>query len=195
MRQNGILHESIQIWNKFSVSTESFITLLLLGTIQQFAVYSADLLDGLDGLMVGSFMIILTGLLFILILQGSTTFIPYIAILFGILIVDLYFNIHPARFWNGGPGAMPLGFATFYIALQTDNLIPYFLMTSVIWLDMSSSAIQILSFKIRKKRVFKIAPYHHHLQAIGWEHTKVVMRIWLIVAVTTILGVYASTII
>jgi len=164
--------------------------LILLGILSQFAIYSGELTDGLDGLMVGIFIIITASLLVLLIVQQRYEFLPFLAITLGVLIVDLYFNIPPARFWNGGPGAMPLAFSMFFISLVTGNLLPYLLMSSVTWLIMGSSAVQILSMKFFKKRVFKIAPIHHHFQAIGWPHYKITMRFWLFTLFASILGIF-----
>ncbi|MBP6976381.1 hypothetical protein KBB42_02210 [Candidatus Dojkabacteria bacterium] len=164
--------------------------LILLGILSQFAIYSGELTDGLDGLMVGIFTIIVSALSILLIVQGKYEFLPFLAITLGVLIVDLYFNIPPARFWNGGPGAMPLAFSMFFIGLVTGNIIPYLLMSSVTWLIMASSAIQIISMKFFKRRVFKIAPIHHHFQAIGWPHYKITMRFWLFTLFACVLGVF-----
>jgi phospho-N-acetylmuramoyl-pentapeptide-transferase len=166
--------------------------MILLGIIGQFAIYSAELTDGLDGLMMGIFTFINVALMIILAIQGQFEFLPILAIILGVQLVDLYFNIPPARFWNGGPGAMPLGFAVFFISVVTDNIVPYFIITSMTWFIMASSAIQIVSLRFFKKRVFKIAPIHHHLQANGWPQYKVTMRFWLFTIATCILGIYAS---
>jgi phospho-N-acetylmuramoyl-pentapeptide-transferase len=111
-------------------------------------------------------------------------------IILGVLVVDLYFNIPPARFWNGGPGAMPLGFVFFFIGVVTNNLIPYFFITGMTWVIMFSSMTQLISLKFLKKRVFKIAPLHHHFQAVGWPQYKIVMRFWLFTAFSSIVGIY-----
>jgi phospho-N-acetylmuramoyl-pentapeptide-transferase len=160
------------------------------GLLGLLAVYAAEITDGLDGLMVGIFGIILSSLALLLVAQGQYLFVPFIAVLVGVIIVDLYFNIPPARFWNGGPGAMPLGFATFMIALISNNLIPYLVMSSITWLIMASSTVQILSMKFLNRRVFKIAPIHHHFQAVGWPNYKVTMRFWLFTAVSCLLGIF-----
>lgn len=180
----------------FKVATISAtpITIVLTGILCQFAVYSSEISDGLDGLLIGMFQITIVAMMILLLVQGQYTLIPLLGIILGVLIVDLYFNIPPARFWNGGPGAMPLGFALFFVAIVTDNLIPYFLMTSVTWVIMLSSAIQILSMKLFKKRVFKIAPLHHHFQAIGWPQYKITMRFWLFTAFLSIVGIYLGII-
>ena len=166
------------------------LLLILIGIVGQFAIYSAELTDGADGLMIGIFTTINIAFIFLLLVQGKYEFLPILGIILGVQIIDLYFNIPPARFWNGGPGAMPLGFTMFFIALITDNIIPYFLMSSITWLIMASSAIQIFSMKFFKKRVFKIAPIHHHFQANGWPQYKVTMRFWLFAISSCILGIY-----
>jgi len=172
-----------------TISTTPLIVVIA-GIIGQFAIYSGELTDGLDGLMMGIFTIITVSFSILLLSQGKYEYIPFLAIVVGVQIVDLYFNIPPARFWNGGPGAMPLAFSMFYIALVTDNLIPYLAMSSITWLIMASSAIQMFSMKFFKKRVFKIAPIHHHFQAIGWPQYKVTMRFWLFTFIACVVGIY-----
>jgi len=181
--------KSINLLNMITLSVTPAI-LLIASIVGQFAIYSGELTDGLDGLMVGIFTIATASLTVLLLVQGKYDFLPFLTIVLGVLIVDLYFNIPPARFWNGGPGAMPLAFSLFFIGLVTDNLIPYLFMTSVTWGIMGSSAIQILSMKFFHKRVFKIAPIHHHFQAIGWPQYKITMRFWLFTLFLSILGIY-----
>lgn len=160
------------------------------GIVGQFAIYSGELTDGLDGLMIGIFSIITFTLMVLLLIQGKYEFIPFLAVLLGVEVVDLYFNIPPARFWNGGPGAMPIAFSIFFIGLVTDNLPAYFLMTSVTWMIMFSSAIQMISMKFFKRRIFKIAPIHHHFQAVGWPQYKITMRFWLFTFFGCLVGLY-----
>lgn len=180
-----------------SISLTSAITLsitpallILLSILSQFAVYSGELTDGLDGLMVGIFTIIVSAMSVLLIVQQKYEYLPFLSIVLGVLVVDLYFNIPPARFWNGGPGAMPLAFAMFFIGLVTDNILPYFFMSSITWLIMLSSAVQILSMKFFHKRIFKIAPIHHHFQAVGWPQYKITMRFWLFTFLGCIVGIF-----
>ncbi len=165
------------------------IFLLPLAILGLFSIYTFEITDGLDGLMVGISIIIYASFAFLLILQGNIFFLPIIGIILGALAVDLYFNIPPARFWNGGPSAMPLGFGIFFMALITNNLIPYFFMTSVTWVILGSSTIQLISMKFFNKRIFKIAPLHHHFQAKGWPDTKVTMRFWLYTFVSCVFGI------
>jgi phospho-N-acetylmuramoyl-pentapeptide-transferase len=181
--------DSISFFNIISISITP-VMLIILSFIGQLAIYAAELTDGLDGLMAGIFTIIDVAFSVLLLIQGHYLFIPILMIILGVLVVDLYFNIPPARFWNGGPGAMPLGFVFFFIAVFTNNLIPYFFITGMTWVIMLSSMIQLVSWKLFKKRVFKIAPLHHHFQAVGWPQYKIVMRFWLFTAFACIVGVY-----
>ena len=183
--------ESISLTSAITISITPAV-LILLSIVSQFAIYSGELTDGLDGLMVGIFIIIVSAMIVLLIIQQRYEYLPFLAITLGVLLVDLYFNIPPARFWNGGPGAMPLAFAIFFIGLVTNNILPYFFMTSITWLIMLSSAIQILSMKFFKRRIFKIAPIHHHFQAIGWPHYKITMRFWLFTFLACIVGIFVG---
>ncbi len=184
----------IVIFSNFKFEYSIWLTIPI-AIIGQFAVYAGELTDGLDGHLMGIYQIVLTTLGFILLIQGNYTFLPLIAISLGVVSTDLYFNIPPARFWNGGPGAMPIAFLLFIVSLLTNNLIPYFIMTSVMWITMLSSMIQILSFKLFNRRVFKIAPIHHHLQAIGWPKEKITMRFWLFTFILSVISILVSTLI
>ncbi len=166
--------------------------LLPISILGLFSIYTFEITDGLDGLMIGISMIIYATFAFLLILQGNFFFLPIIGIILGTLTVDLYFNIPPARFWNGGPSAMPLGFSIFFMALITNNLLPYFIMSSVTWVILGSSTLQLISMKFFNRRIFKIAPLHHHFQAKGWPDTKVTMRFWLYTFVSCILGILVA---
>ncbi|MGI6484465.1 MAG: hypothetical protein ACOX0R_02495 [Candidatus Dojkabacteria bacterium] len=188
LQKTGAIQE-INIVNGFAINFTPIIAALS-GVVGQFAIYSAELTDGADGLMIGIMMIITITFFFLLTIQQKYEFLPILAILLGVEIIDLYFNIPPARFWNGGPGAMPLGFTMFFLAIVTNNLLPYFFMSSITWLIMLSSLIQIVSMKFFNRRVFKIAPIHHHFQANGWPQYKVVMRFWLFTLAVCILGFY-----
>lgn len=181
--------ETLSITSTISIAVVPLM-IPVIGFFSQLATYATDITDGLDGLLMGISVIIITGFTFLLYMQGHYDFIPFLMILLGVIAVDLYFNIPPARFWNGAPGAMPIGFAFFFIALVTGNLISYFFLTAITWGILASSAIQILSMKFLKKRVFKIAPIHHHFQAVGWPDYKVTMRFWLFTGMTVIVGVF-----
>lgn len=178
---------NIPLWKGLAISLTPLL-IPLIAFISQLSIYASELTDGEDGLMIGVMGIIYSSIIALLLLQGNLEYIPFLAICLGAIIVDLYFNIPPARFWNGGPGAMPLGFGAFFVCLVTGNVIPYFIISLVTWGILASSIIQIIAIRFFKRRVFKIAPIHHHFKAMGWPNYKVVMRFWLFTVFCGVLG-------
>ena len=190
--QSGVLRNIVLWQGVLIVFTPMLIPIIAF--VSQLGIYASELTDGEDALMIGVMGIIYTAFSILLVIQGNYEYISFIAVILGATVVDLYFNIPPARFWNGGPGAMPLGFAVFYIALVTNNVLPYFFITSITWIILLSSIIQILSMRIFKRRVFKIAPIHHHFKALGWPSYKIVMRFWLFTLLASVVGIFIGVI-
>ena len=100
----------------------------------------------------------------------------------------VWFNIYPARFFMGDVGSFALGTALGVVAMLTDTLFLLPIIGFVFVAEAGSSLIQILSKKIRHKKVFLSAPVHHHLEAQGWPEVKVTMRFWVIGQVCGALG-------
>jgi phospho-N-acetylmuramoyl-pentapeptide-transferase len=110
----------------------------------------------------------------------------------GALLSYTWFNIFPARFFMGDSGSFALGTALGVVAMLTDTLLLLPLIGIVFVAEAGSSAIQIISKKLRDgKKIFKIAPIHHHFEASGWPETKVTMRFWIIGQVAGVLGLIA----
>jgi len=163
--------------------------------------YSSEIIDGIDGLSSGMFMITLVGLILIMLAypasfftSPNTTAIAIAGVLQGVLIVYLYFNIPPARFYMGAPGAMTIGPVFLLLGLY-GNVLPGLLVLMVpYFVDLVTSFVQLFSIRFLKRKVFRIAPIHHHFEAMGWPGTKVVMRFWLwnwaIVFVAILVQVY-----
>ena len=149
--------------------------------------------DGLDGLLTGQVIWIFTGLLILTIMQGNSTVSMYCAIMLGILIVFLYFNINPARVFMGDSGSTSLGVIALILAIASNNFLPFVIMTIPSIITVASSAIQIISIKYFKRKVFKIAPLHHHFEAMGWSETKVTERYWLAQTFFVFLAIAIST--
>ncbi len=167
----------------------NFLVIGTFGVLLALSVTAFDIFDGADGLFSGSFIINFLGLAALLYLQGYDAILLPIFVILGTLVVFLYFNIPPARVWMGAPGAMPVGFALFFIAYITGNLIPFFIMTALQWAVLASSYLQIFAIRILKRKIFKIAPLHHHFESVGWPEYKVVMRFWLVSLMFTMAGV------
>ena len=116
--------------------------------------------------------------------------VVFIALLMGSMLAYLYFNIYPARFIMGDTGALALGAALAVIALMSRSVFALPFIGGVFMVELFSSAIQMASLKFRHgRKVFLIAPIHHHFQALGWNETKVTMRFWLAGAFCAILGI------
>jgi phospho-N-acetylmuramoyl-pentapeptide-transferase len=109
--------------------------------------------------------------------------------LVGTLLSYTWFNVYPARFFMTDVGSFALGGALGVVAMITDTVALLPIIGLVFVVEAGSSAIQILSKKLRNgKKIFKIAPIHHHFEASGWPETKVTMRFWIIGQVCATLG-------
>lgn len=154
-----------------------------------------NITDGLDGLSGGLLMIALSAFWVL------TSLSPYggdvalfIAIIMGTLIPYLYFNVNPARLFYGDTAALAFGAMLAVVALMLNQALVLPIIGGVFVVDGASSLIQILSYKLRDgKRVFKIAPLHHHFQAIGWEETKVTTRFWIAGVLLAFIGLFLAT--
>ena len=111
----------------------------------------------------------------------------------GGLIAFLWYNIKPAKFYMGDVGALALGANLAIVAMMTDTLVILLIISLVYVVEIVSVIIQMISKKLRNgKKVFRIAPFHHHLEAIGWSEETVVMRFWLIGMVLSSIGLVVS---
>lgn len=150
--------------------------------------FSADITDGLDGLVGGIFMTIFAALGAIAFDQGKMELVTLIAVILGALSAFLWYNIYPARFFMGDTGVMALGFVAGVTAmlLNVPLLLP--IIAIVFMIESFSDIIQVGSKKLRGKKVFLSAPIHHHFEALGWHETQITMRFWLINAIGAIAG-------
>ncbi|MFH1864159.1 MAG: phospho-N-acetylmuramoyl-pentapeptide-transferase [bacterium] len=157
-------------------------------------VNAVNITDGLDGLACGLLLICL--LAFGIIAAGSldTPLSIFITLWVGALVAFLYFNVWPARIFLGDAGAMSFGAMLAVIGLLTGSIIALFVIGGIFLMEISSSAIQILGWKILKKPIFPLAPIHHSFLAIGWEEPKIVMRAWLAGIMLAIFGLWLATI-
>lgn len=150
---------------------------------------AVNISDGLDGLAGGltatAFMVYAV----IAILEQRYGVAGFCLTIVGALLSYTWFNVYPARFFMGDVGSFALGTALGVVAMITDTVLLLPIIGLVFVAEAGSSAIQILSKKLRGgKKVFKIAPIHHHFEASGWPETKVTMRFWIIGQVAAVLG-------
>ncbi len=156
--------------------------------------FSVNEADGLDGLAGGIVLAAFASYGTIAFMQGSYNLATFCGVIVGALLAFIWFNINPARFFMGDTGSMSLGVALGIVAILTGYPLLLPIIGFLLLLESLSVIIQVSSKKIRKKKVFLSAPIHHHFEAKGWPETKVVMRFWVISAVTAVLGLIIAII-
>jgi phospho-N-acetylmuramoyl-pentapeptide-transferase len=157
-------------------------------------IYAGGVIDGIDGLAGGIFATIFGAYAGIAFFQDQMDIAALSAAIAGGLLAFLWFNIPPARFYLSETGTMGLTLVLTVIAFLTDTLgggrgvtvLPIIALPLVA--TVCSNIIQILGKKILHKKIFRIAPLHHHFEAIGWPPYKVVMRYWIVGVVMAIIG-------
>jgi len=151
--------------------------------------------DGLDGLLAGLLIIVFISLAILSYLSGRADFSYFLGIPFipgagelmifslaatGACIGFLWFNSHPAEVFMGDTGSLALGGVIAVISLMVKKEVLIFVIGGVFVLEIASVIIQVASYKLRKKRVFKMAPLHHHFELSGWAESKIVIRFWIL---------------
>ncbi len=150
---------------------------------------AVNMSDGLDGLAGGLATSAFASYAFIAFIEHRYGLSAFCMTVVGSLLSYTWFNIHPARFFMGDVGSFALGTALGVVAMQTDTVLLLPVIGFVFVAEAGSTLLQILSKKLRHgKKIFKIAPIHHHFEASGWEETKVTMRFWIIGQVAGVLG-------
>ncbi len=153
------------------------------------ATYSGSVIDGLDGLSGGAFAAIFTAFTIIAIESGMINLAAFCLVLVGSILAFLWFNIPPARFYMGETGMLGLTTTLTVIAFLTDSVIVLPIIGVLLVIESGSVILQLLSKKIRKKKLFIAAPIHHHFEGKGWPSHKVTMRFWIIGVFAAIIGV------
>jgi len=152
------------------------------------ALFGGTPIDGLDGLAGGIFATSFGAFAGIAFFRNQINVAAFCLVLAGALLAFLWFNIPPARFYLGETGILGLVTTLTVVAFLTDSVIALPFIAFWLLVTAGSDIIQILSKKIRKKRVFLAAPLHHHFQLKGWSKEKVVMRFWVVSSVMAIIG-------
>ncbi len=159
---------------------------LFVGTM--ILLFSSSIVDGIDGLSGGVFGSIFAAYGGIAFFLGQIDIAAFCGVILGAILAFLWFNIPPARFYMGESGILGLTTSLTVVAFLTDSVIALPIIGSILMIEVASDIIQFASKRFRGKKVFKIAPIHHHFEAIGWPPYKVTMRFWVISMVSAILG-------
>ena len=163
-----------------------YIPLFILVTV---ACWSGGIIDGLDGLSGGTFASIFGAFTIIAFSLGKIDLAAFCAVITGALFAFLWFNIPPARFYMGETGILGLTTVLAVVSFLTDSVYILPIIGGLLVAEVLSVIIQLLSKKIRKKKIFLSTPVHHHFEAVGWPAYKVTMRAWIIGVVLAFVGV------
>jgi len=159
-----------------------------------FSSNAVNLTDGLDGLAIGCTVIAAGALTVLTYVSGHATFSNYLELqrmpqvgeltifcgaMVGAAIGFLWYNAHPAEVFMGDVGSLALGGAigTVAVMIKQELLLPF--IGGVFVIEALSVVLQVASYKLRKKRIFKMAPIHHHFELMGWSESKIIVRFWI----------------
>ena len=154
------------------------------------ATFSTSVIDGIDGLAGGVLASVFTAFAVIAFVNNQIDISALSGAIAGGILAFLWFNVPPARFYMGETGIFALTVVLSVIAFLTDAVLLLPIIAFPLVATSLSAIIQMVSYKFfNKHRVFKVAPLHHHFQAIGWPREKVVMRYWIVSVISAITGV------
>jgi phospho-N-acetylmuramoyl-pentapeptide-transferase len=160
-----------------------FIYLVVAG-----ASNAVNLTDGLDGLAAGSCAIVLLAYMAITITNGQADLALLSACLVGASVGFLWFNAFPASIFMGDTGSLGLGGAIGALAVMTQTELLLIVLGGIFVIEALSVAVQVISFKMFRRRVLLMAPVHHHFELLAWSETKIMLRFWIIAAVCSGIG-------
>lgn len=160
--------------------------------VVMFTANAVNIADGMDGLAGGMLIITFSALTFISGITGFQELALLNATTAGALIAYTYFNIKPARFMMGDVGSLGLGALLAVNALAIGENVTLILLGFMFYVEACTVIIQVLSKHILGRKVFKMAPIHHHFELSGWSEEKTIMRFWLIHLIFVILGVWIT---
>ena len=175
-----------------------FAALVMMGTSN-----AVNLTDGLDGLAIVPTMIAAACFLIIAYLVGNARYAPYLGVpyvpgtgelaifcgaLVGAGLGFLWFNAPPAMVFMGDTGSLATGGAIGTVAVVTKHEIVLVIIGGLFVLEAVSVIVQVASFKLTGKRVFRMAPLHHHFEQKGWEEPTIVIRFWIIAVILALIG-------
>ena len=183
-----LLHNP-SLWPLAFLPFIAFVILILVGSTN-----AVNLTDGLDGLAIGCTLIAAGALTVLTYVSGHATFSTYLELprmpqvgemtifcgaMVGASIGFLWYNAHPAEVFMGDVGSLALGGAigTVAVMIKQELLLPF--IGGVFVIEAMSVILQVASYKLRKKRIFKMAPIHHHFELMGWSESKIIVRFWI----------------
>ncbi|MBI2059923.1 MAG: phospho-N-acetylmuramoyl-pentapeptide-transferase [Nitrospirae bacterium] len=188
------LHPDIGLWYL------PFMMLIIVGTAN-----AVNLTDGLDGLAIGPILVASLAFAVFAYVAGHSQIAEYLQVrfvrgggevavfcgaLFGASLSFLWYNSYPAQVFMGDVGSLALGGALGVVAIVSKQELLLPIVGGIFVVETLSVIIQVTSYKLRKKRVFRMAPFHHHLELKGWSEPKIVVRFWIL---SILLAVFAMS--
>ena len=168
----------------------AFVAFVIVGTSN-----AVNLTDGLDGLAGGVLIFSFVAYLLISLVEVPGVKIEqpqlavFCALVIGALMGFLWFNVHPAQIFMGDSGALSLG-ATLAVVATVNGQLPLLAIVGVVFFAVIMSVVlQVASFRLFGRRIFRIAPLHHHFELLGWAEEKITLRFWIVAALAGLLGV------
>jgi len=158
------------------------------------ALFASGVIDGIDGLSGGVMATIFAAYTGIAYFQNQIDLAAFCAVIVGGILAFLWFNIPPARFYMSETGILGLTVTLTVVAFLTGQVMVLPIIAFPLFATVASNIIQVISKKTRGKKVFLVAPIHHHFEAIGWPSYKVVMRYWVISVIFAIMGMIIALI-
>jgi phospho-N-acetylmuramoyl-pentapeptide-transferase len=166
-----------------------FIAFVIVGTSN-----AVNLTDGLDGLAGGVLIFSFVAYLLVSLVEiedlkaAQPNLAIFCALVIGALAGFLWFNVHPAQIFMGDSGALSLG-ATLAVVATVNGQLPLLAIVGIVFFaTIMSVVIQVLSYQLRGRRVFRMTPLHHHFELIGWAEEKITIRFWIVAALAGLLG-------
>ena len=158
------------------------------------AANAVNLTDGLDGLAAGTCFWVALAYALIALVSGQAEMVVFAMALAGGCLGFLAYNIHPAKVFMGDTGSLALGAALGFLAIITRTELLFPLLGGVFVIEALSVIIQVISFRLTGRRVFRMSPLHHHFELAGWSEGKVVVLFWGLTIMLAAGGLYVLTI-
>ena len=163
-----------------------FVAFVVVATVN-----SVNLTDGLDGLASGVTLIIAAFFALLAMNWGYTSLAVFSAAVAGACLGFLRYNSHPAQVFMGDTGSLSLGGAISAVAVLMNVSLIIPIVGGIYFVESVSVILQVISYKLTKKRIFKMSPLHHHYELSGWAETKVVVVFWVVTVILCLVGILA----
>lgn len=162
-----------------------FVVIMLFGTTN-----AVNFTDGVDGLLAGTGAVAFAAFAILALHASEHESAIFSATMIGAMLGFLVFNAHPAKVFMGDTGSLGIGGGMAAVAILTKTEILLVIIGGVFVLEMLSVILQVGSFKLRGKRIFKMSPIHHHFELSGWSEWKVVTSFWFVGIVLAVIGLF-----